>query len=199
MDLDDFKSEWQQQTNQDETVLSEQQIEALLQSRTKGTIGQLKRNLWIDFAIMVVFSVVLLFCTFYISKKNPAYARGVYVLIGVLALGYSIFTAYSWMRLRQVIKPKDTLKSALEKLVRRIENGMLGMRIASVLAPTIGLLYARFLIQGTAMFEFLPLLKILGIGLVIGLLYYPLANWYVKKMAGTQCEELKSCLKELEE
>ena len=115
MDLDDFKSEWQQQANKigNESVLSEQQIEALLQERTSGTIGKLKRNLLIDFLMMLAVSVFVLAAAFWIYEKSTFYSRGLCAFVIIITVAYSMFTAYSWMRLRQVVEPKDTLKSVI--------------------------------------------------------------------------------------
>lgn len=197
MELDDFKNSWQQFSNKytKQQYLDETQINALLQNRVFSALKKLKQALWLDVAIFVSITVILIIASFssllFIAK--PLFFM--LILLWFINLPIYIIT---YIQLHQFDKKaNNNIKQSLQTLITRIKWSLFMSQIAGFLSPIVGIFGGYYAIHQNIYID--TFLQLLGISSLIALLYLLFLRWYLRKNIGTYYKHLKVCLQEFEE
>lgn len=195
-ELDDLKNSWQDYSDlhTQQNQLSPQEIERLLQERTSGTIGKLKRNMFIDMGIMFSSILGLIVLSFCISNERAI------LLLRLLAPFFIVVSAPFYFlghaQLNKIIKAKNSLKENIQQLIKSYEWQQKLVLVLGTFSPAIGYLLGVFIVDDRDLFDPQQLPTHLGIMLLVTIAYIPMMRWYVKKMVGQHLAYLKKCLEE---
>ena len=197
MELDDFKNNWQQFSNKrtKQQHLNETQIKSLLETRVVSALKKLKRALWLDVAIFVSITAILLIASF---SSLHFIAKPLFLILILLWFINLPIYIISYIKLQQInSKTNQNIKQSLQSLVTRIKWSLYMSQIAGFLSPLVGIFGGYYAIHQTIYSN--TFLRLLGISIFITLLYFPFLKWYLQKNIGTYYEHLKDCLKEFED
>ena len=199
MELEDYKSIWQQHRFKRK---SEQEIAAMLHTRSKSIVAVLKRNAWIELCFTVAGTLTLLYVAF--STPEEALKRSFLGCVIVFVL-YVVYYLKKIQLLNRFDQAGDTIKLRLEKTIDSLTVYLKFYRWSytltyPLLIPLI--LYITWEKEGSLWpaLQKPEVLCYLGIALtiiLICLLWF--TNWYMQKLYGNHLEKLKQLLNELRE
>lgn len=204
MELDQLKEMWSD-VGQSKTSTSEQELQAILQKKSKSPIAKMKRNLFIEMLIVVVlYSSSILH--YFIKFKGAMLSLAWLMLISGLL--YMIY----YVRKRKLLNEMECVtcevRSNLQLQVRTLQKYIwFYLVVGTLLFPFIMLtsgviifLYDPKMQANSASISFWPFfLSLLIITAVLTIPMYFLNKWYVRKLYGQHAEKLKQTVNEMSE
>ena len=207
MDLDQLKESWGDVGNKQQGPSAEE-LQALLQKKSRSPIAKMKRNLFMELLFVIVLyagTVAYYFLNFTGGMLSIAWMM---IVIGILYIFY-------YQRKRKLLNQmecvscevKSNLKMQLQTLEKYVRFYMIS---GTVLVPVV------FIITGLVVLFYSPeassvpsvkttafLMKITAVLFVLAALFtipvYFLNKWYVRKLYGQHIERLKIIVDEMNE
>jgi len=204
MELDQLKEMWGD-LGQSKPSTSEQELQSIMQKRSKSPIAKMKRNLFVEMIIVVgLYSWITIY---YFVKFQGAILSIAWLMLltGVLFMIY-------FFRKRKLLQKMECVscevKSHLQLQVKTLEKyirfylvaGTLMFPIVMIIAGVIIFLYDPKLQTGSQQLSFWPFfLLLLLVTFVLTIPIYFLNKWYVRKLYGQHAEKLKKIVNEMSE
>ncbi len=209
IELDDLKHIWKDNidSNIDKQNMERGKIQEMLNRRSTNIIDKLRKNLLREI-FMFCFCLVLIACVpFYFHSKEVTVLC--IVVLAVIFIPYLIYYIKKYRELKRFFSFNQNIKSSLKLLISQLEKYLSIYFWGSLLlTPVSGFLSGFAILYEMKALGFLlyfdvfgsaTLSIILSFALLLTLLSYPLMKWYIRKLYGQYLENLKDCLKELEE
>lgn len=211
MDLDELKSQLNQKLATDHAERSAGDLAQLLQKRTTSIVGKLKRSLLFEIRLSVPF--IILFLGIAILGTNPVY-RGFFAVFSLVVIITFLFLVYLYRTTKRIGDTPLPVKENLQVIVNIIDEFVKRcFQAAIILVPvcvalmaagqyyyrdphsaTFNLSHNRWITTPTRMLVFL-----VSYTVVFTIAMYFFAKWYLRKMYGRYTEQLRNCIRELEE
>ncbi len=204
MELDQLKEMWSD-VGQSKTSTSEQELQAILQKKSKSPIAKMKRNLFIE---MIIVLVIYTWTTiYYFMKFNGAILSIAWLMLltGVLFMIY-------YFRKRKLLKEMECVscevKSNLQLQVKTLEKyiwlylvgGTLMFPFIMITAGIIIFLFDPKMQTSSSYISFWPFFLVLVlVSVLLTIPLYFLNKWYVRKLYGQHAEKLKKIVNEMSE
>jgi Ca2+/Na+ antiporter len=206
MELDQLKEMWSD-VGQSKTSTSEQELQAILQKRSKSPIAKMKRNLAIEmWVVVLLYSYVIIDYSFKF--------KGVILAIPLLMFVIGVLYIVYYLRKRNLLNEMECVtcevKSNLQKQLSILEkyirfymiSGTVLFPVTMIFVSTILFFYSQE-IQVDRAKDPLPFgYYLLGVTIVAAVLTIPiyfLNKWYVRKLYGQHTEKLKQIVNEMNE
>lgn len=204
MELDQLKEMWSD-VGQSKTSTSEQELQAILQKKSKSPIAKMKRNLFIEMIIVLVlytWSII-----YYFMKFNGAILSIAWLMLltGVLFMIY-------YFRKRKLLQKMECVscevKSNLQLQVKTLEKyiwlylvgGTLMFPFIMITAGIIIFLFDPKMQASSPHISFWPFfLLLIVVSSILTIPMYFLNKWYVQKLYGQHAEKLKKIVNEMSE
>lgn len=204
MELDQLKEMWSD-VGQSKTSTSEQELQAILQKKSKSPIAKMKRNLFIEMIIVLVlytWSII-----YYFMKFNGAILSIAWLMLltGVLFMIY-------YFRKRKLLQKMECVscevKSNLQLQVKTLEKyiwlylvgGTLMFPFIMITAGIIIFLFDPKMQASSPHISFWPFfLLLIVVSSMLTIPMYFLNKWYVQKLYGQHAEKLKKIVNEMSE
>lgn len=200
MNLDKLKESWQALSNDIQSKnLNEQQVRELMKKKAGDALQKMNRNLIGEFYISVVlYAVVLVALLYYFDDWSIINLA----IVGVTISAFVFTSIFLFYRYRQLHAQKFSTENLITKLndnIDSIENFLKAYRTSAIVLYPFGLLAGILLIiEDNAHFLIIGITFLLG--MILGIFaIQPLMKWYLNKLYRVHLNELKECLKELEE
>ncbi len=210
MELDELKSLINQKLTTAHAGRSGDDIAQLLTRKTVSVVDKLKRSLWIE--IICCIGAILLFAYFGFTGYNHAY-QVYFSVFTVLTVIFLVIVIYLLKRTQQLSATALPVKSNLQTIVQIIESFMkryfqftMGLMPACLIfaliliyhdhgsIPDAGTIFGTYFKSSWQMVLFLTVYVAI---LATGIYYF--TRWYLNKLYGRYVEQLKQCIRELEE
>ena len=206
MELDQLKEMWGT-VEPKHTQTSEQELQAMLQKKSKSPIAKMKRNLTIEMWVVVVLYAWIII-DYVLEFKGIILA--IPLLLFVVGLLYMVY----YIRKRNLLKQMECVtcevKSNLQQQVSILEKYIRFYMISgTVLFPVTVIFVSTIMffsspeMQQVRVKEPLPfgyfLLAVSLISAVLTVPIYFLNKWYVRKLYGQHAEKLKQIVNEMNE
>ncbi|MEA3426189.1 MAG: hypothetical protein U9R46_08075 [Bacteroidota bacterium] len=210
MELDELKSLINQKLTTAHAGRSGDDIAQILTRKTVSVIDKLKRSLWIE--ILCCIGAILLFAYFGFAGDNHAY-QVYFSAFTVLTTIFLVIVIYLLKRTQQLSATALPVKSNLQTIVNIIETFMkryfqftMGLMPACCVfallliyhdhgsIPDAGTIFGTYFKSSWQMVLFLV---VYAGALATGIYYF--TRWYLKRLYGRYVEQLKQCIRELEE
>ncbi len=206
MELDQLKEMWGT-VEPKHTQTSEQELQAMLQKKSKSPIAKMKRNLTIEMWVVVVLYAWIII-DYVLEFKGIILA--IPLLLFVVGLLYMVY----YIRKRNLLKQMECVtcevKSNLQQQVSILEKYIRFYMISgTVLFPVTVIFVSTIMffsspeMQQVRIKEPLPfgyfLLAVSLISAVLTVPIYFLNKWYVRKLYGQHAEKLKQIVNEMNE
>lgn len=204
MELDQLKEMWSD-VGQSKTSACEQQLQNILQKKSKSPIAKMKRNLFIE---MIIVLVVYSWSTAYYFMKFKGAILGIawlMLLTGVLFMIY-------YFRKRKLLQKMECVscevKSHLQLQVKTLEKyvwlylvgGTLMFPFVMIISGVIIFLYDAEIQTASAHITFWSFfLTLVLASAILTVPMYILNKWYVRKLYGQHVEKLKKIVNEMSE
>ncbi len=204
MELDQLKEMWSD-VGQSKTSTSEQELQTILQKKSKSPIAKMKRNLFIEMIIVVVlytWSTIYYFMKFEGAILSVAWLM---LFTGVLFMIYYFFKRKLLNQMECVTgEVKTYLKlqvKTLEKYIRLyLVAGTLMFPFVMITAGIIIFLFDPKMQASSPHISFWPFfLLLIVVSFVLTIPMYFLNKWYVRKLYGQHAEKLKKIINEMSE
>ncbi|MEZ4772825.1 MAG: hypothetical protein R3D00_06535 [Bacteroidia bacterium] len=207
MNLEELKYIWQEHADDvSETMqVNASEIHAMLHARSKSALDKINRNMMIDLGGFVLITLGGIAWALYSNTVFNNFEIGVLCL---MVLGSVLFYWNKFRALNRVSITTGNLRSSLEEITTTLDFYVkLYFYLVVYAVPVLGAggvfygFYKGSQEEGRTLSDVTP--AIWALLFVIMILYAGFAvvasRWYVRKMFGIHCQELKDCLKELEE
>lgn len=212
MEINDFKDVWKDSFNESVTKLNQEEIAARLKikSKTNSLMKKVKRG----FQFELVFGISLLIIAFvYLWPKiDSGNKLFVSLLFFIFFFALMVFVWRKYKKISSLIILQDQLKPTMIKWINILESyvGFNTSRFAKyviipfsiVLGFVLGLIIKSdgkgLLDQIKEMSDFKLILSV-SLLFVFYLTFIPLSQYINKKLYGKHLDEMKQCLKDLEE
>ncbi len=204
MELDQLKEMWSD-LGESKHSTSKQELQGILQKKSKSPIAKMKRNLFIEMLFVVVlysWSIINYFLKF----------KGALVSIAWLMLLTAVLFMIYYFRKRKLLQQMDCVtskvKSNLQHRVNTLEKyirlyliaGTLMFPFIMITAGVIIFLFDPKIQASSLHLTFWPFFFLLLTVSVIGTIpMYFLNKWYVRKLYGQHTEKLKQIVNEMSE
>lgn len=204
MELDQLKEMWGDMATV-KNGSSDEEIQAMLQKKSKSPIAKMKRNLMIE-----MIAVILLYAWIIIDyvMKFKGVMLSIPLLIFVLGVLFMIY----YIRKRKLLKDmecvtcevKSNLQQQLTILGKYVRFYMLAgtllFPLTMIFVSTVMFFYSQEMKQAKEPTSFLLFLAIVtGIAIILTIPIYFLNKWYVRKLYGQHVEKLKLIVNEMSE
>ncbi|HRI29018.1 MAG TPA: hypothetical protein PK239_14290 [Chitinophagales bacterium] len=198
IEFDDLKGAWKEfsKAQEEQHRLNAEQIKQALENRTLNAIGKIKYALNLDMALLALVTVFMLgYALFFDQTVLP-----LLLLVFAIVWGFTLLLNIAvHLLLNRVVSAKADLKTSLTRLVQKFGSGIRSVYLLWLVAPVAGVFLGFLVHSSTGSLTIKMFFILLGIGLGIGILLFPLMYWYLNKMVGKHYQELKRCLAELNE
>ncbi|MDX2249291.1 MAG: hypothetical protein SF052_21055 [Bacteroidia bacterium] len=207
MNFEELKYIWQEHSDAaSETMqVSASQIHSMLQARSKSALDKINRNLLIDLS---AFILLILSGTGWVLYSHTPLTSFEMVFLGLTIFTSGFFYWRKFRALNRVSITTDNLRASLSAITHTLDFYMkLYFYLVVIAVPVMGsggMLYGFYKgsqEDGRTLEEVTPAIWMLLVGLMV--VYSTLAvlasRWYVQRMFGVHYQELKTCLRELEE
>jgi hypothetical protein len=204
MELDQLKEMWSD-VGQSKTSTSEQELQAMLQKKSKSPIAKMKRNLFIE---MVIIVVLYTWSTIYYFMKFNGAILGIawlMLLTGVLFMIY-------YFRKRKLLQEMECVscevKSNLQLQVKTLEKyiwlylvgGTLMFPFIMITSGVIIFFFDSKIQTSSVHISFWSFFLVLVlVSAILTIPMYFLNKWYVRKLYGQHAEKLKQIVNEMSE
>ncbi len=204
MELDQLKEMWSD-VGQSKTSTSEQELQAMLQKKSKSPIAKMKRNLFIE---MIIVLVLYTWSTiYYFTKFNGAILSIAWLMLltGVLFMIY-------YFRKRKLLQEMECIscevKSNLQLQVKMLEKyiwlylvgGTLMFPFVMITSGVIIFFFDAKIQTSSAHISFWSFFLVLVLAsAILTIPMYFLNKWYVRKLYGQHAEKLKKIVNEMSE
>ena len=205
MELDQLKEMWGKVDSSTQT--SEQELQAMLQKKSKSPIAKMKRNLTIEMWVVVVLYMWIIIDYIISFKGLILMIPLLFFLIGV---GFIVYYFRKRKLLHQMECVTCEVKSNLQQQLQILEKyirfyllaGTALVPVTIILMCTVLFFYAPE-VQQVRTKESVPygyfLLAIAIISIILTVPVYFLNKWYVRKLYGQHVEKLKQIVNEMNE
>lgn len=210
MDLDQLKEQLKNKLEMDHTGRSSEDISLLLQKKTTSTLEKLKRNLWYETVLGIVFTLVFAIIAFTTKYQSIKIYFAVFAILFSFVMAFMVYLLNKTILLNTADQSiKNNLQSYvlfLDEFIKRY------FQLTIALIPISGLFAGYLGYNEKTPIPFLDHylgFEQLGIGVivVITLLYFgPLSigiyyftKWYLHKVYGKYVLELKKCIADLQD
>lgn len=206
MELDQLKEMWGK-VESSSTQTSEQELQAMLQKKSKSPIAKMKRNLTIEMWVVVALYAWIII-DYIISFKGLILM--IPLLFFIIGAGFIVYYVRKRKLLHQMECVTCEVKSNLQLQLKILEKyirfyllaGTALVPITLIFMCTVLFFYAPEVQQVKAK-EPLPfgyfLLAVGIISIVLTIPVYFLNKWYVRKLYGQHAEKLKQIVNEMNE
>ncbi|MBK8087694.1 MAG: hypothetical protein IPK31_06980 [Chitinophagaceae bacterium] len=207
MELDQLKEMWSDVGSKEQGP-SADELQALLQKKSKSPIAKMKRNLLIELLLIVIIYVFTV--TYYFLNYSGGMLSAAWMLMVI-----GVFYVFYYLRKRRLLNQmecvsceiKSNLKMqlvTLEKYVRfYMISGTLLVPVVFVITGLIVLLYSPEAASVPAVKTTSFLLKSSAVLFVAAIVFtipiYFANKWYVRKLYGQHIERLKKIVDEMNE
>ncbi|MFY7841025.1 MAG: hypothetical protein ACOVP7_12160 [Lacibacter sp.] len=206
MELDQLKEMWGAVENK-QTQTSEEELQLMLQKKSKSPIAKMKRNLTIEMWVVVVLYLWIII-DYIVSFKGLILM--IPLLFFVIGAGFFVYYVRKRKLLQQMECVTCEVKSNLQLQLKILEKyirfyllaGTALVPITIIFMCTIMFFYAPEVQQVRAKqpLPFVYFLLAIGIfSIVITVPVYFLNKWYVRKLYGQHAEKLKQIVNEMNE
>jgi hypothetical protein len=209
IELDDLRHIWKDKidSNIDKQRMEAEKIRELLSRKSTGIIDKLRKNLLMEIGMFALCLLLIACVPFYFKSKEVTLLCG--LVICVIFIPYLVYYIKKYMELKKFFSYSSSIKVSLQALILQLEKylniyfwGSLLLTPVSVFLSGFAILYEMkalgFLLYFD-MFNSATLSLLLSFALLLTLVSYPIMKWYIRKLYGQHLENLKGCLKELEE
>ena len=210
MELNNLKEIWKELDQEIVQQRNSGQIAAILKKRSRSPIARMKRNLLLEFILVVV----LYGCSslYYFIAFNSRLAEISWFMI-VTGLFFIIYYARKNKLLNEMQCVSCQVRSNLEKQISTLEKYIRFYLITGTLLPPVSVIFLGILLtikmpnplKSTIFYvsPSNPLWRVMMVWIialiVITTLMYFCNVWYVKKLYGKHIQELKMILREMKE
>jgi hypothetical protein len=204
MELEQLKEMWSD-VGQSKTSTSEQELQTILQKKSKSPIAKMKRNLIIEMIIVLVlytWSII-----YYFMKFDGA----ILSIAWLMLLTGALFMIY-YFRKRKLLQEMECVscevKSNLQLQVKTLEKyirfylvgGTLMFPLIMIASGIIIFLFdAKMQISSANISFWSFFLLLLLVSAILTIPMYFLNKWYVRKLYGQHAEKLKKIVNEMSE
>lgn len=204
MELDQLKEMWSD-VGQSKTSTSEQELQTMLQKKSKSPIAKMKRNLFIE---MIIVLVLYTWSTVYYFMKFNGAILGIawlMLLTGVLFMVY-------YFRKRKLLQEMECVscevKSNLQLQVKTLEKyiwlylvgGTLMFPFIMISSGVIIFFFDAKIQTSSVHISFWSFFLLLVlVSAILTIPMYFLNKWYVRKLYGQHAEKLKKIVNEMSE
>lgn len=206
MELDQLKEMWGT-VDAKHTKTSEQELQVLLQKKSKSPIAKMKRNLTVEMWVLVVlYSVIIIDYV----RQFKGLILAIPLVLFVVGLLYVVYFIRKRSLLKQMECVTCEVKSNLQQQVRILEKYIrFYMLSGTILFPLTVIFISSVMffsspeIQQVRVKESLPFayffLAITIISVLLTVPIYFLNKWYLRKLYGQHAEKLKQIINEMNE
>jgi hypothetical protein len=206
MELDQLKEMWGT-VDAKHTKTSEQELQVLLQKKSKSPIAKMKRNLTVEMWVLVVlYSVIIIDYV----RQFKGLILAIPLVLFVVGLLYVVYFIRKRSLLKQMECVTCEVKSNLQQQVRILEKYIrFYMLSGTILFPLTVIFISSVMffsspeIQQVRVKEPLPFayffLAITIISVLLTVPIYFLNKWYLRKLYGQHAEKLKQIINEMNE
>ena len=212
MEVNDLKNLWRDSFSDKESKLSPEEINERLKLKSKSNflMRKVKRSFQFELIFGAFFTILGLFKL--IPETNTmkeVLYLGLFVLVMIVLFGF-VFMKYRKFNGIKILQ--DQLRPALEQWIKILEKYVkfntskftkfILLPAAMILGFSLGLSIGADDLSMAEIFDKLGTQKIIFVVIVgsgMYLLMLPIAKWGNKKLYGSHLNELKQCLKDLEE
>ena len=203
MELDQLKEMWSD-VGQSKTSTSEQELQAILQKKSKSPIAKMKRNLFIE---MVIIVVLYTWSTIYYFMKFHGPILGIAWLMLLTGVLFMIYYFRKLKLLKEMECVSCEVKSHLQLQVKTLEKYIWlylvgGTLMFPFIMITSGVIIFFFdsKMQTTPHISFWSFFLVLVlVSAILTIPMYFLNKWYVRKLYGQHAEKLKKIVNEMSE
>jgi hypothetical protein len=202
MELDDLKSIWQQK--QSYPAKEAEEIASMIKGSSNSIVAKLKRSVWFELTVTIVFGVVMLYFTFTLPSGSMKWSI---VSLLVLVLAYLIY-CFKKIRLLNHFDPsQQNIRENLINLITDLKTYLQFYKTSYlVLYPVyfaLGILFSaiergfdNFLSRLTETEIILRMVFSTAVVMTLALVF---TNWYLKKLYGNHLVKLQDLLRDLKD
>ena len=202
MELEKLKELWDDSRNSS-IPINEEELNQILNKRSRRPIAIIKRNLKLEMAFGILF-----YCFFIWIVSNQAVSIILYfdiILLVVAGILYSIYVFYKNQLLNKMECMSCEVKSNLnlqlgflEKLVKLyFKVGNIFVLLTFLIAGAIGYITSES--ETDSIPHYLEIMIFITIGAVLFLINYYFSRWYLFTLYGKHIQKLKNILYEMDE
>ncbi len=202
MELEKLKELWDDSRNSS-IPINEEELNQILNKRSRRPIAIIKRNLKLEMAFGILF-----YCFFIWIVSNQAVSIILYfdvILLVVAGILYSIYVFYKNQLLNKMECMSCEVKSNLnlqlgflEKLVKLyFKVGNIFVLLTYLIAGAIGYITSES--ETDSIPHYLEIMIFITIGAVLFLINYYFSRWYLFTLYGKHIQKLKNILYEMDE
>jgi hypothetical protein len=204
MELDQLKEMWSD-VGQSKTSTSEQELQTILQKKSKSPIAKMKRNLFIE---MVIVLVLYTWSTIYYFMKFEGAILSIAWLMLLTGVLFMIYYFFKRKLLKQMECVTGKVKPHLQLQVKTLEKyiwlylvgGTLMFPFIMITAGIIIFLFDPKMQASSPHISFWPFfLLLIVVSFILTIPMYFLNKWYVRKLYGQHAEKLKKIVNEMSE
>lgn len=207
MNLEELKYIWQEHSDDvSETMqVNAAEIHSMLHARSTSALEKINRNMMIDMGAFVLITLAGIAWGLY---SNTTFTHFEILVLCLFMLGSIFFYWRKFRALNRISITSGNLRASLSEITRTLDfYAKLYMYLVVYAVPVLGAggvfygFYKGSQEDGRTLSDVTPAVWTLLV--VVMILYAAFAvaasRWYVNKMFGVHYQELKSCLRELEE
>ena len=202
MELDELKSIWK--STQPFPAKQAEESAMMLKGSSNSIIAKLKRSVWFELSLTIVFGAVMLYYAFTLPSGAMKWSI---VSLLILFLAYLIYYVKKIQLLNHFDPSHQNIRENLENLIIDLKAYLQFYKTSYlILYPVyfmLGLLFAalergfdNFLQRLTDPQMILKLVLLAGLIMTVSLVF---TNWYLKKLYGNHLEKLQSLLQDLKD
>lgn len=204
MELDQLKEMWSG-LEESKPSTSKQELQSIMQKKSKSPIAKMKRNLFVEMIfIIVLYSLSIIY---YFMQFKGAILSVAWLML-FIAILFMIYYFNKRKLLQQMECVSGEVKTNLQHQVKTLEKyiklyliaGTLMFPFVMITAGVIIFLFDPKMQANPAHLSFWPFfLLLLVVSLVATIPMYFLNKWYIRKLYGQHAEKLKQIVNEMSE
>jgi hypothetical protein len=202
MELDDLKSIWKKK--QSYPAKQADEIAAMIKGSSNSIVAKLKRSVWFELTITIVFGLIMLYFSF--TLRSGAMKWSIVSLL-LLLLAYLVYYVKKIQLLNHFDPSQQNIRENLENLINDLKAYLQFYRSSYLIFYPVyfvlGILFAaiergfdNFLHRLTEPEMILRLLFATAVIMTTALLF---TNWYLKKLYGNHLVKLQDLLRDLKD
>ncbi len=202
MELDELKSIWK--NTRPFPAKQAEEIAAMLKGSSNSIVAKLKRSVWFELTLTIVFGGIMLYYAFTLPSGAMKWSI---VSLLILFLAYLVYYVKKIQLLNHFDPSQQNIRENLENLIIDLKAYLQFYKTSYlVLYPVyfiLGILFAalergfdNFMHRLTDPQMILKLVLLAGLIMTVSLVF---TNWYLKKLYGNHLEKLQSLLQDLKD
>jgi hypothetical protein len=200
MELDELKKELNQKMVAIPVQRSEEDIASLLQRNTVSVVQKLKRNLWIEMVVSVIFTA---WCTAMVLLDESWVYNVYFSIFGLLGIAF-VIVLYLLIRKTAALSAHLPVKQNIESLIAVINEYTRRYLQLTVVMMPLCFIFPAWLVYNdpgkpsrAVDWEMIAYLSLGLVAVVIAFYYF--TRWYLRKMYGDYVRQLQVLASEFDE